>query len=157
VRQNLLISKSGGSPQDRDATGRASLEQVGLDPEIMDHYPTRLSIGMRKRVELVRALSAQTHLVLADEPFAALDAGSAGLTRRWLLERIRDFDSALVVASHDLREILTYVRRLAVFANSSSGERGAVTILNNEVIGYDSSDKRVEEFRYEVAKMIGAI
>ena len=48
-------------------------------------YPTRLSLGMARRVALARAFIVQPTLLLMDEPFVSLDEPTAERLRRLLL------------------------------------------------------------------------
>ncbi|MCL2137029.1 MAG: ATP-binding cassette domain-containing protein [Coriobacteriia bacterium] len=62
----------------------------------------QLSGGMRRRVELCRALLAPSQVILLDEPFAGLDAASSAMAQELVLSML---DSrSLVVVSHDLDE-----------------------------------------------------
>ena len=78
---------------------------VGLDGW-QAAYPRELSGGMRKRVDLARALALEPEILLMDEPFAALDA----ITKERLQEefqRIRESRSMTVVfVTHDIEEAL---------------------------------------------------
>jgi len=48
------------------------LKLVGLD-EIKQYFPNKLSVGMKKRLSLARALVVNPSFLILDEPFASLD------------------------------------------------------------------------------------
>ncbi len=65
------------------------LRAVGITDDL--YKPVReFSGGMRRRVALVRALLAQSELVLLDEPFKGLDGDTRDLTIEYVLGRIGD-------------------------------------------------------------------
>lgn len=56
---------------------RELLHRLAID--YTDSYPSALSGGMKARVGIARALARKSHLYLFDEPFAALDDGTADI------------------------------------------------------------------------------
>jgi ABC-type multidrug transport system ATPase subunit len=77
----------------------ALLEELELADAVRVRV-SKLSQGMRRRVQLAGALAVGRDLLLLDEPTASLDALNAGVV--WgCLERRRARGAALVVASHD--------------------------------------------------------
>lgn len=89
------------------------LDEVGLaDRE--GSWPRELSGGEQQRVSLARALAREPELLLADEPFGALDALTKlkmhGLLAR-LLERRRP---AVLLVTHDIDEALALADRVIV-------------------------------------------
>lgn len=64
------------------------------------HYPAQLSGGEQQRVALARALYRDPPLLVADEPTANLDRGTANEIIG-LLAGLRDAGRALLVAAHD--------------------------------------------------------
>jgi manganese/iron transport system ATP-binding protein len=84
---------------DRQAAGNA-LEQVGLADRARHRFGT-LSGGQRQRVLLARAIAAEPHLLLLDEPFNGVDA----VSEQALLDAIaalKKEGAAVVLATHDL-------------------------------------------------------
>jgi ABC-2 type transport system ATP-binding protein len=64
---------------------RATMERVGLDPDIRQkvrHY----SMGMKQKLSLAQALMEQPDVLLLDEPFNALDAESVVRVKEVLRE-----------------------------------------------------------------------
>lgn len=87
VRDNVLLPLTRRHVPEAEARARAEevLRAVGL-ADAADTMPERLSGGMKKRAGLARALAARPSVLLADDPFAGLDPGTARQVARVLLE-----------------------------------------------------------------------
>jgi phospholipid/cholesterol/gamma-HCH transport system ATP-binding protein len=87
VRENVLLPLRRRHVPQPEAEARALevLQAVGLR-EAADVLPERLSGGMKKRAGIARALAARPSVLLADDPFAGLDPGTARQVARVLLE-----------------------------------------------------------------------
>lgn len=79
--------------------GMTLLERLGVDDRA-SYYPDRLSGGERQRIALARALLLDPSIVMADEPTASLDRGSADSVID-LLRGLADQGIAVLVAAHD--------------------------------------------------------
>ncbi|HVQ57362.1 MAG TPA: ABC transporter ATP-binding protein [Solirubrobacterales bacterium] len=90
----------------REARARAVelLDRVGVpSPERrLRAYPHQLSGGMRQRVMIAIAISAEPKLLLADEPTTALDVTTQEQILALLMEFQRENGMAIVLVSHDL-------------------------------------------------------
>lgn len=98
VRDNVLLPLTRRRVPEVEARARADavLRAVGL-LDAADTLPERLSGGMKKRAGLARALAARPSVLLADDPFAGLDPGTARQVARVLLEV--SGDGTLLVAA----------------------------------------------------------
>lgn len=88
VRENvrLPLDELGVPRAEAEARVEKYLKLVGLG-EFMHYFPLQLSGGMQQRVSLARGLAIEPDLLLADEPFSALDEISARKLRQELIGR----------------------------------------------------------------------
>ena len=80
----------------------ALLARLGLEDRA-GHYPAELSGGQKQRVAIARALAGGPHVLLADEPTAALDGKTGQGVAASLHDLAHREGVAVVVVSHDPR------------------------------------------------------
>lgn len=73
-----LSKKENGSRNDLERDAKVMLSKLGL-ADRAEHFPSKLSVGEKKRVDLARALLKDSKLLIADEPFSNLDPDTVGL------------------------------------------------------------------------------
>ncbi|MDY7107316.1 MAG: ABC transporter ATP-binding protein [Planctomycetota bacterium] len=97
---------------DPGARARELLEYVGLASRADDPVKT-FSRGMVQRVSIARALMHDPDLLLADEPFAGLDAPSRAMLEAFL-ERLHDEGKTIILANHDIAQSLALAGQVLV-------------------------------------------
>jgi sulfonate transport system ATP-binding protein len=110
VLENIALGLSGPDVQERATRALAEVELAGRE----NSWPYELSGGEQQRVALARSLAREPELLLADEPFSALDA----LTRirmHVLLRRLSKLHRpAVLLVTHDVDEAIELADRVAV-------------------------------------------
>jgi putative ABC transport system ATP-binding protein len=91
---------AGAAPRDRRARALALLAQVGLAARVA-HRPDQLSGGEQQRVAVARALIAEPHLLLADEPTGNLDSETGQAVVERLLASCRERGCTVLIATHN--------------------------------------------------------
>ncbi len=107
------------------------LDQVGIrDPERRYRaFPHELSGGMRQRVCIAIALSAEPRMILADEPTTALDVTIQAQVLGVLAELKRERDLGLILVSHDLAVVSGVCGELNVMYAGRIVEHGSTETL----------------------------
>lgn len=120
------------SKEDTDERVIARLEEVGM----LDYaysYPGEISIGMRKRVGIARALVSEPRIILFDEPNTGLDPLMGqeiyDLIRKTQAER--DFTG--IVISHEIPEVFQVCKRVVMlFQGRVQADLGVEEFLNSD-------------------------
>jgi oligopeptide transport system ATP-binding protein len=134
------------------ARAMSLLEAVGIAdaPRRLRAYPHELSGGMRQRVMIAIALSANPKLLIADEPTTALDV----TVQAQILELIgrvrRDFNTALMLITHDLGVVAGITDRVQVMyaghiAETASTEEIFTNPRHPYTLGLLSAVPRVDD------------
>jgi NitT/TauT family transport system ATP-binding protein len=108
--QNLGLSKA-----EMDERVDRFLELVGLSG-FKKSYPYELSGGMKQRVGIARALVTEPDILLADEPFAAIDAMTREAMQSELERIVSKTGQTVVFITHSIDEAITLADRVAVIS-----------------------------------------
>ena len=69
-----------------------------MEPEALEKTCSQLSGGMKRRVALVRAMEAESRVVLLDEPFTGMDAVTRERAEKYI--RQKQEGRILIIATH---------------------------------------------------------
>ncbi len=134
VAANLrLVGGIGAGGDTREITAREIADREITEHEITEHeitarlaevglagtetlHPKALSLGMARRVALVRALLGRPAMLVLDEPFASLDPKSAASLAGLLVQAARRDGTLVLLATHDLDQVLGFADRLLLLA-----------------------------------------
>ncbi len=108
VRENIELALDGRQHPDVIDT----LLEVMQLTQSQHSYPERLSLGMSRRVSIIRAFAVDPDVLLMDEPFVSLDAPTARQVRELLLKLWRQRPHTVLFVTHDLREAIALADRL---------------------------------------------
>lgn len=81
------------------------LAQMGLIG-VANNYPSEISSGMRRRVEIARAMMNDPRVLLLDEPFRAMDALTKTVVHQFLLDVYDKSKTTVFFITHDLEEAI---------------------------------------------------
>ena len=135
AEQNLRLPLELGTADARHPSASAArkplhelLEQVGLSAQDAAKRPAQMSGGMQMRLSLARALVTDPHVLLLDEPFAAVD----DFLRMRLQEDIRrlheDRRLTTVLVTHNIQEAVFLSDQVVVLTGTPASVKTSLTI-----------------------------
>jgi putative ABC transport system ATP-binding protein len=111
VTDNVALLPMLAGRSNRESRQRALELLDALDVGHRAHaMPSQLSGGEQQRVSIARALVNRPPVILADEPTAPLDSERAMAVIRILNQMARQFETAVIVVTHDEKIIPTFKR-----------------------------------------------
>jgi len=112
ARENVeFVMQLQGVPADeRRALAMAILDEVGLKG-MEERRPGELSGGQQQRVAVARAIVSKPALILADEPTANLDSGTAEKLMQQMRELNEHIGTTFVISTHD-KLVMSFAKRL---------------------------------------------
>jgi branched-chain amino acid transport system ATP-binding protein len=130
VRQNLLLGRhrltktgffTGGlrlpgvrkelAEQERVVDGIGELWGLG---EVLDAPMSSLPYGLRKRAEVARAICAEPHLLLLDEPVAGMNVDESAEMARSIVQSREALGISIVLVEHDMPFVMGLADRVTV-------------------------------------------
>jgi NitT/TauT family transport system ATP-binding protein len=103
-----LMTRAEAYGKARDMMADAGLRGVE------DNYPGEISSGVRRRVEIVRALMNNPKILLLDEPYRALDSLTKSVMHEALLEIFYKNRVSIFFITHDLEEAIFLGHRVVI-------------------------------------------
>ncbi len=140
VRENIELALESPQAEIIDSL----LETMQLT-HIQHSYPEHLSLGMSRRIAIIRAFAINPDILLMDEPFVSLDAPTARQVRGLLLNLWQQRPHTILFVTHDLREAITLADQLVFLSASPMSVVSEIEVTipradrNNEAL--------IEEFR----------
>ncbi|WCR09028.1 ABC transporter ATP-binding protein [Paracoccus fistulariae] len=106
-----------GSAEREEIANRAQVERIIDFLEIQNIRKTpvgRLPYGLKKRVELARALAAEPSILLLDEPMAGMNVEEKEDMSRFILDVNDEFGTTIALIEHDMGVVMDLSDRVVV-------------------------------------------
>jgi NitT/TauT family transport system ATP-binding protein len=154
------LEMQGMSKDERYNLALPLINRLGLS-DFTTHYPHQLSVGMKQRAGVARALVSTSEVLLMDEPFAALDAQMRMLSQEKLLEVCRDYRKTVIYVTHDIDESLLLADRIILLTARPARIKEEIKIdipkprnINSDIKLLKMKQSIWEHLREEVSKVI---
>lgn len=113
-------------------------------------FPEHLSLGMSRRVSIIRAFAINPDILLMDEPFVSLDSPTFRLVSNLLIKLWQRRPHIILFVTHNLREAITLADKLVFLSPLPTSVIAEVKVgISREERG-DASV--IEEFSQQLTK-----
>ena len=127
-----------GKAQAEEIENREKVEKVIDFLEIQNIRKTpvgRLPYGLKKRVELARALAADPQILLLDEPMAGMNFEEKEDMSRFILDVNDEFGTTIVLIEHDMGVVMDLSDRVVVMDYGKKiGDGAPDDVRNNQAV-----------------------
>jgi len=123
--------------------------------DVVHNYPGEISSGVRRRVEIVRALMNNPRILLLDEPYRALDSLTKSVMHEALLEIFYKNRVSIFFITHDLEEAIFLGHRVVIMTTRPCRPKKILDIDIPHPRDYSVlTAKRFREFMDETAAAV---
>lgn len=127
VKFGLQFRKGGVGRAEAEERIDRYIDMVGLRG-FEKSYPYQLSGGMQQRVGIARALVCEPEILLADEPFGAVDAMTREAMQGELEAILAETGQTVVFVTHSIDEAITLADRVVVVSHRPGRIREIVDV-----------------------------
>lgn len=120
-----------GNKKDNILKAKELLDFVGLS-NFQEAYIKTLSGGQKQRVAIARTLMTNPKLVFCDEPTSALDEKMSYEVLSLLKQINEDFETTIVLVSHDISVIKAICNRVAIVENGKISD--IISLKTNKIL-----------------------
>jgi ABC-type transport system involved in resistance to organic solvents, ATPase component len=113
------------------------IKNLGLDPIILNQFPSELSGGMQKRVAIARAICDNPKILLFDEPTSGLDPITGSLIDNLIKKTVKKLGVSTITITHDISSVFKYANRVILINNNKiewEGKPSEMKASNNQTI-----------------------
>jgi NitT/TauT family transport system ATP-binding protein len=119
------------------------------------NYPGEVSSGVRRRVEIVRALMNDPKVLLLDEPYRALDSLTKSVMHEALLEIYYKNKVTIFFITHDLEEAIFLGHKVAIMTTRPCKPKKVLTVDIPHPRDYSVlTSKRFRELMQETSEAV---
>ena len=154
VQQNVEIGLRvrGLKRAERKRIAQRYLDIIGLG-EYADYGIHQLSGGMKQRVAIARSLALESDILLMDEPFGALDAGTKNVMHGEILKIWKKTQKTIIFITHDVEEAVLLAGKVIVLGYAPDNIKEIIDIpLEYPREGNDSVAEYVKYIKDVIAR-----
>jgi phospholipid/cholesterol/gamma-HCH transport system ATP-binding protein len=119
---------------------KEKLEQVGLNANIVDSYPSELSGGMQKRVALARAIAHNPKVIFLDEPTSGLDPVMSNVINELIIKVREELGATAITITHDVGSAKMIATKIAFLYN------GNINCIEKPKNLFNSQNQKLDDF-----------
>ena len=116
------------------------IKQLGLQPEILDLYPSEISGGMQKRVAIARAICGNPKILLFDEPTSGLDPVTGSLIDQLIKTAVRTVGGSAITITHDMASVCRIADKVILIDKQTISWSGTPKEM------FNSANTKIQEF-----------
>ena len=137
-----LLSKIFVNKRKMDLESKKILNRIGINIESVNLIAGYLSGGQRQSLAIGRVVSADSKVLLLDEPTAALGITESKQVFK-IINRLKEEGRSIVIISHNLEHIFSIVNRIFVLRQGKkAGERLISETTKDEIVGMITGVKK---------------
>ena len=106
------------------------IQNLELDKNILELYPSELSGGMQKRVAIARAICDQPQVLFFDEPTSGLDPITGKIINDLIHKTVKKLGVSAITITHDISSINNLASRVILLDNNKIAWSGKPNDMN---------------------------
>jgi phospholipid/cholesterol/gamma-HCH transport system ATP-binding protein len=128
------------SNKDAEILAVSIIKKLGLEPKILNLYPSEISGGMQKRIAIARAICGNPKILLFDEPTSGLDPVTGSLIDELIVTAVKTVGGSAITITHDMASVCRIADKVILIDNQTISWSGTPREMLN------STNSKIKEF-----------